>query len=375
MRTRICACLLLVLALAASAVAQISRITLAAGSPEDKALQAIANEADATKRLAQYQEFVQQYAAEPQAVAYAYSQMQQLAQASGDLPGALAYGDKGLAAVPGNMELIVAQITVAQQMKDVSKVLDYAEMAAKIYGGIDTQAKPAGMSDEDFASHNANDKAEAQPAYQYAESAAFNAAANGSDAKQKVAALERFTAAFPDSQFTDQAAELVIIGYQQSNQHAKMEAFGEKLLARKPNSIPTLILLADAYVEDTKNLAKSLEYAQKALKLATADPTNSDQQKQVLAASAKSIIGYGYLRQEKYAAAVPELQAAAPVLKDNASAYSAVLYRLGFAYAKLKKYPEARRTLEQAIALNGPYTEMSKDLMSKLPGGAARRRR
>lgn len=374
MKTRIGVCLLLVLAFMASAVAQISRITLAAGSPEDKALQAIANEADAAKRLAQYQDFVKQYAAEPQAVAYAYSQMQQLAQASGDLAGALAYGDKGLAAVPGNMELIVAQITVAQQMKDASKVLDYAEMAAKIYGGIDTQAKPAGMSDEDFASHKANDKAEAQPAYQYAESAAFNAAANETDAKQKVAGLERFTAAFPDSQFADQAAELVIIAYQQSNERGKMESFGEKLLARKPDSIPTLILLADAYVEDTKNLAKSLEYAQKALKLATAE-TGNDQQKQVLAASAKSIIGYGYLRQEKYAAAVPELQAAAPVLKDNVSAYSAVLYRLGFAYAKLKKFQEARRTLEQAIALNGPYTEMSKDLMSKLPGGAARRRR
>lgn len=364
--------LALALVLSAGALAQVRNISIAAGSPEDKALQTIAKEGDAQKRMEQYQQFVTEYASSPAAVAYAYSQMAQIAQGNGDLDQALAYGDKALAALPGSMELLVAQIAMAQQKKDTDKVLDYAAMAAKAYDGIDTEAKPEGLSDADFQMHKNNEKAGAKPSYDYAESAAFNTAANEPDPQKRVRYLERYTAAFPNARFSDQAAELVLVTYQQLNQPAKLVAFGEKLLARKPDSVPTLILLADHYAEDPATVGKSLEYARQALKLAGGG--EAGEQDSVLAASARSIIGYAYLKQEKYAQAVPELEAAAPLLKENVNAYSAVLYRLGFAYAKLKRFAEARKVLDEAVAQGGPYKPLAQDLLKKI-GGATRRPR
>ena len=52
------------------AVAQVDRITIAAGTDEDHALQAITNEQDAQKKLGMYQDFVQKFSSNPQAVAY-----------------------------------------------------------------------------------------------------------------------------------------------------------------------------------------------------------------------------------------------------------------------------------------------------------------
>jgi tetratricopeptide (TPR) repeat protein len=362
--------LLLTLLLSAGALAQVSNISIAAGSPEDKALQTIAMESDTQKRMEQYQQFVREYASNPAAVAYAYSQMAQIAQGDGKLDEALALGDKALAALPNSMELLVAQISIAQEKKDTDKLLDYAAMAAKAYDGIDTQPKPAGMSDDDFQMKKNNDKTGAKPSYDYAESAAFNAAANEPDSQKRVDYLERYTAAFPNARFSDQAAEMVLVTYQQLNQPAKLVAFGEKLLAQKPDSVATLILLADHYAEAPATVAKSLEYAQRALKLAAPE---GGEQNAMLAASAKSIIGYAYLKQEKYAAAVMELEGAAPMLKDNVNAYSAVLYRLGFAYAKLKRFVEARKVLDEAIAQGGPYKPLAENLLKKIEGATRRR--
>lgn len=362
-------CFLLIVALAAAATAQVTHISIPAGSPQDKALQDISNEPDTTKKLAAYQQFVKDYASDPMSVAYGNSQIAQLQAASGDFAAALATGDQAIAALPGCMELLVAQVNMASQMKDGGKVLDYAEKGAKAFSGIDTEPKPDGVSDEEFAGHKASDRDGAKPSLEYLETAAFNAAVNESDATKRVAYLERFEDIFPDSKYGDQAAEYVMVSYQQLKQPAKMTAFGEKLLARKPDSVPTLILLADAYVEQPGMAAKALDYAQRALKLSSGD----DPDQKLMAASAKGLIGYAFMKQEKYAAAVPELLAAAPVLKGKLEAYTAVQYRLGFAYAKLKRYAEAKEALNIVIAQGGPYKPYAEDLLTKIAAAGRRK--
>ena len=76
------------------------QLVIPAGTPEDHDLQAIANEQDAAKKLAMYQDFVQKYASNPAAVAYGNWQLSQAYQATGDLNKALDYGDKALAGSP-----------------------------------------------------------------------------------------------------------------------------------------------------------------------------------------------------------------------------------------------------------------------------------
>lgn len=69
--------------LAAQAAAQLDRINIPAGTPEDRDLQAISNEQDAAKKLAMYVEFVQKYPSNLAAVAYGNAQISQAYQPRG----------------------------------------------------------------------------------------------------------------------------------------------------------------------------------------------------------------------------------------------------------------------------------------------------
>jgi hypothetical protein len=77
--------LLSALLLTALGFAQLQKITIPAGTPEDKALQEISNEPDAEKKLAMYEDFVRNFSSNPMAVAYGNWQIAQYYQTSGDL--------------------------------------------------------------------------------------------------------------------------------------------------------------------------------------------------------------------------------------------------------------------------------------------------
>jgi tetratricopeptide (TPR) repeat protein len=97
------------------ASAQIDRITIAAGSDEDHALQTISSEQDPQKKLAMYEDFVQKFSSNAPAAAYGNWQISQAYQASGDLEKSLDYGDKALAGSPHNLDILVSQAGVAQR--------------------------------------------------------------------------------------------------------------------------------------------------------------------------------------------------------------------------------------------------------------------
>ena len=151
----------------ALSLAQLDKIVIPAGTPEDQALTAIAKEPDAQKKLAMYQDFVQKFPSNSAAVAYGNWQIAQTYQTSGDLSKALEYGDKALAASPHNLDILVSQANVAQQMKDNAKLVGYATQGGQAYNGLDKQPKPAGMSDQDFAARVADDKSSATRAAKY----------------------------------------------------------------------------------------------------------------------------------------------------------------------------------------------------------------
>jgi hypothetical protein len=73
------------------------------------------------------------------------------------------------------------------------------------------------------------------------------------------------------------------------------------------------------------------------------------------------------MKQEKTAAAIPEFKAAGTLLKgEDDLAYATSLYRLGYAYAKLKRAAEARDVLNEAVKIPGPVQQPSRDLLDKL---------
>jgi len=355
--------------------AQLDKITIPAGTPEDQALNAISNEQDAQKKLAMYQDFLQKFSSNPAAVAYGNWQISQSYQTAGDLQKALEYGDKALAGSPRNLDIIVSQAGIAQQMKDNAKLMDYSTRGGELYNSIAKQSKPEGMSDQDFAQHIEDDKRAAKSSDEFLEAAAFNAIAAEPDAKTRMAYIERFTAAFPDSRFQEQIASYAMMSLSELKDTPRLISFGEKMLAANPNNLPALLLLANTYADDPKpgSAAKAAAYAQKAIDAAKSDAPDADRSRKVSAGVAHSTLGYADMKQDKTATAIPELKSASALLKgQDDQQYAIAMYRLGFAYAKLNRVSEAREVLEEVVKIPGPVQQPAQDLLTKVNAARAK---
>ncbi|HTZ95882.1 MAG TPA: tetratricopeptide repeat protein [Terriglobales bacterium] len=351
------------------AFSQVDRITIAAGTPEDQALTAISNEQDAQKKLAMYEDFVQKFSSNPAAVAYGNWQMSQLYQNSGDLQKAVTFGDKALTASPRNLDILVSQASIAQQLKDNAKTMDYALRGGEVCSSIPKQPKPEGVSDQDFAARVEEEKTAAKNSCEFLEAAAFNVIASEPDAKARMAEIERFTPAFPNSRFQDSIGSYAMMSLSELKDTPRVIAYGEKTLASDPNNLPALLLLAGTYVDDPKpgSAAKAITYAQKAVDVAKADAPDADRSRKISAGAAYSTLGYANLKQDKTAAAIPQLKSAAGLLKGlDDQQYSIALFRLGFAYAKLNKVSEAREALTEAAKINGPVQRPAQELLAKV---------
>ncbi len=355
--------------------AQLDRIVIPAGTPEDQALTAISNEQDAQKKLAMYQDFLQKFAANPAAVAYGNWQISQTYQTAGDLQKALEYGDKALAGSPRNLDILVSQAGIAQQLKDNAKTFDYAMRGGELYNSIGKQAKPEGMSDSEFAARIEEEKTTAKSSYEFLEAAAFNAIVGEADAKKRMAYIERFTPTFPNSRFQEQIASYAMMSLSELKDTPRLISYAEKTLATDPNNLPALLLLATTYADDPKpgSLTKAVTYAQKAIEAAKADAPDADRTRKVSAGVAHSTLGYAYMKQDKTAAAIPELKSASALLKgQDDQQYAIALYRLGFAYAKLSKVSDAREVLQEAVKISGPVQQPAQDLLAKVNAARAK---
>lgn len=369
--------LLLSACLSSIVKAQVDHIVFAAGTDEDHALQAISNESDAQKKLTMYEEFLQKFSANPPAVAYGNWQIAQAYQASGDYQKALEYGDKALAASPRNLDIFVSQANIAMQAKNNVEVIDYVARGGEVCQSVAKQTKPEGMSDEDFARKVADEKSGIQNNCDFLESSGVNVITSETDPKIRMNDIDKFTPAFPDSRYQETLSGLALESLSQLNDNARLVAYGEKVLAANPNSVPALLLLANFYADDPKpgSTAKAITYSQKVIELSKADASDADNKKKVSAGVAHNTIGWAYLKQDKSTTAIPELRSAAALLKGlDDQQYARALYGLGFAYGKLNKLTEAREVLTEAVKIPGPLQSMSRDLLAKVNSARAKGR-
>jgi hypothetical protein len=220
--------LFLISLFAARANAQTDKITIPAGTPEDRDLQAISNEQDAAKKLTLYQDFVKKYSSNPAAVAYGNWQISQAYQTTGDLNQAIDYGDRALAGAPRNLDILVTQASIAQQAKNNGKLIDYAAKGGEVCSSIGKQPKPEGMTKDDFGRQVAEEQSTAKNSCDFLESAGFNGIASETDARSRMSDIEKYSAAFPDSKFQDQVSNYAMytLGPGQLNDPARLIAYG-----------------------------------------------------------------------------------------------------------------------------------------------------
>jgi len=355
--------------ISSSLFGQLDKLVIPAGTPEDKVLAAINAEQDAQKRLAMYQDFLQQFASNPAAVAYGNWQVSQFYQTSGDLQKAAEYGDKAVAGAPHNLDILLSQVTIAQGLKDNARMFKYAVQGGDTFNSIAKQPKPADVSDEQFARSIASEKEENQSSYDFFESAAFNAIATESDGKTRMDEIDQFTPVFPKSKFDEQIASYAMLSLSQLKDNKRLNAYAEKALAANPDNLPALLLVANAYVDSSEpgGAAKALTYAQRAIVAAKADDPNADKSKKISAGVAHSVAGRAYAKQEKTAQSITELKSATALLKgQDDQQYAVAAYYLGWDYAKANRLTEARAALNEAAAVAGPVQQPAKDLLTKV---------
>jgi tetratricopeptide (TPR) repeat protein len=355
-----------VVILSVVAWAQVTRILIPAGTPEDAAIQEITKEADADKRLALLQDFLQKFSANPMAAAYGNVQISQYYSAKGDNAQALAYGDKALMAAPNDLDILGSQASLALQMKNYAKAVDYAARGGMAVQGIAKQSKPADMSDQDFAAKTEQDRASAQPSSEYLEGLAVNAIASEPDGKQRVEEVEKFESAFPKSKYAPQVVEYAVVALEQMNDAARLAAYGQKAVAANPDNASLLSVLASALVETPAYFDRAMEYARKAIALAKADAPDADSNRKLAAGTAHSALGFGLMKQEKNPAAIAELKTAVALLKEDPVGSQKASYFLAYAYAKTKNYAEARQILNKLAATEGPFQQPARELLAKV---------
>jgi hypothetical protein len=352
---------------------QVDKIVIPAGTPEDKDLNVITSEPDAPKKIAMYQDFLQKYASNPVAVAYANWQLSQAYQGAGDLQKATEYGDKAVAGSPHNLDILESQVTLAIQTKDNARAFKYAEQGGEVFDSIDKQPKPADVTDEQFATMVATEKETNQSSYEFFEGAAFNAIAAEPDAKTRMDYIEKFTGAFPNTKLQEQVASYAMLSLSELKDNHRLVAYAEKALAANANNVPALLLLANAYVDGEPG--KAVPYAQRAIAAAKADDPAADRSRKVSAGVAHKILGIVYAKQEKTAASVAELKSATALLKgQDEQQYAVAAYFLGWDYAKLNRLTEARVALTDAAAISSPVQQPSKDLLLKVNTARASQR-
>ena len=344
--------------------AQNTLIVIPAGTPEDKDLAAITAESDAQKRIAAYEDFLKKYADNKPATAYAEWQLSQQYLAAGDASKAMEWGEKALQAYPNNLDIIMSQASVAQARKDNGKVVDYAVQGANVYNSIAKQPKPADMSDADFASKIKGEQSAAQNDYDFLETSAYNAIASEQDPNKRMTEIEKFTPAFPKSKYEAQVSQLALYSLRQLNQPQRLETYGEKTLATNPDSIPTLLMMSDAYAATPKDAAKAATYANKVLTLVGPNPDTKE--KKSYAGLAHVTLGRAELNQEKLVPAVTDLKTAVALLQDDPADQQQALFYLGYAYAKQNHKADAVASLQKAAAIEGPYAGPAKDMLARI---------
>jgi tetratricopeptide (TPR) repeat protein len=291
---------------------------------------------------------------------------------------ALEYGDKLFALDPDNFSNAVNMVRAAQGKGDANKMFSYGEKTAQILQRYKEKAAPEGMKQESWDSQKAQTLQDVHDTVVYVEQLLVDGAYHTTDATKRAALLVRFAQLFPDSPFANQALGVAAASYRQTQSTAKMLDVANGLLAKDPDNLGMLLLLADYYSEKREQLDKAEAYAKKSVALletARKPDGVTDEQWKLQSALQKglalSALGQVNIEKKNNAQAVDNFKAAAPLLKSDEGSYARNQYRLGFALLNLKRVPEAKAAFTDAASVNSPYKALAQEKLKALPATAA----
>jgi tetratricopeptide (TPR) repeat protein len=373
--------LLAVLILAAlSARAQIGRrVSLMAGSPEDKAYAEIQATKDPAQKLALMDKFLADFGQTDMAVV-AYELYISYYQAEKNNAKVIEYCEKLLGVDPDNLGAAVNEVRAAQEKGDQAALFTAGERVGGIMTRYKAKPAPEGTSAGDWEQEKARNLADAQSNVSYVEYTLFTSAYQAQNPAAKAALFERIVSAFPDSPYTPNAQALVAAAYQQAQNYPRMLEFANRILARDANNLSMLLLLADYYSERGEQLDKAEGYAKKSSGLLASakkpEGVPDDQWKKqvdIQKGLALSALGQVYIQRHRDALALEAFSGAAPLLKADPVTYARNQYRMGFALLNLNRVSEAKAALTEAASIPSPYRALAQEKLISIGAAPAKR--
>lgn len=367
--------------ISAPAAAQIGKtIAVPAGSEQDHALTPIYAAPDNADKITMIDKFMASYGKGDfellgdQLYIQTYLAMK-------DYPKVFEYGDKILALDPEDLPAAVSMVRAAEATGDTERLFGTGEKVSQMIARYKAQPAPAGTPADQWAATREDGLKKAGADISYVQYAMIQAAYKATDPATKAGLFARYTAAFPDSSYSQGAREQTAFAYQQARDVPKMVASAQAAIAADPNDAPMLLLLADYWSDNQQQVEQADANAQKALAVLqqAKKPDNvTDEQWQQQVSIEKGVaytcLGQVDAIQGRNASAVDNFKQANPLLKSNAYYYGRNLYRLGYTLAKMRRIAEAREVLTEAVSIDSPFKAQAQATLNKI-GGPARRAR
>ncbi len=370
--------LLLLLAIFAPAsTAQLGKtILIPAGSDEDHQLTAINAAQDPAEKLKLLEDFSKAHANDEFQVV-ADEQFVNFYLNAKQYDKVFEYGDKLWAVDPDNYANGVNMVRAGNEKGDFERVFDYGEKTAAIVQRYKASPAPEGTGADAWELQKAQKLEQLKENQDYVEQSMLSAAYQPKDAVKKADLLVRYAKDFPDSPNAEQALSVAAVTYQQAQGPQKMLDLANGVLAKDPNNVGMLLLLADYYSEKGTQLDKAEEYAKKVSAIcdATKKPdsvSDDDWKKQngLKKGLALSALGQVNLQKKDNLTAVRNLSSATPLVKSDPGSYARNQYRLGFAYLNLKRNADAKQAFTDAASVDTPYKGPAQEKLKEL--GATR---
>ena len=283
---------------------------------------------------------------------------------------AFEYGDKLFSLDADNFQNAVNMVHAAAEKGDSTKLFAYGERASGIL-----QRYKASAASEDQKKQTLESVADS---VRYVEQLLYDGAYRTQAPAKRAALLVQFAQLFPDSAYASPAMGVAAASYRESQNGPKMLETANAVLAKDPNNVAMMILLADYYSEKGEQLDKAEANAKKAVAAlgATKKPDGvTDEQWQTQTSLQKglalSALGQVNIEKKDNVQAVENFKTAAPLLKADAGSYARNQYRLGFALLNLKKVLEAKVAFTEAASVNSPYKALAQDKLKGLPSTTA----
>jgi tetratricopeptide (TPR) repeat protein len=331
-----------------------------AGSPEDKAYQAIARETDARKRVDLLNTFLKNFPKTAD-LAQIYEYYAISYRELSDTDKEIDYSEKSLALRPDPQLMLMLGRVLAVKGEDlphaIQTIRDAAALADKMKNNL-----PPGVSPKDWSQTQAEVAANAKPLLDYAvdryNQIFFQQLPLEKDPNKAIAMLDEYCKLLDNPTLQPVLYEEYMRNYQALDNRPKALEYADKALALNPNDVSLLVFTTNMYLSKPMDAAAAMAQAQRAVAIADqlearskpADKTDDQWAKQKLQwnGMAYSIRGLVELQKsDTLPAAVADLEKARDFLPTD----GVIQYQLGIAYWKAEHLDEAINALAKSATI------------------------